>query len=192
MSQSIPHNVITLAGTLIIFGCGHKFVQDNKEIPTLNKNLQDNLRCPTCFSRECLACGGVFSGYLYVCPSCEAFGAFECWADDAVEQGYEKMRFQQGVIMVPWFNEEPTKISSWTEHLSVAIGDVHLQEDRDTTGQRIASKNMKLCLSEIRELQVEGQVGITRLPEPREIDVHIEDGDTIPQGQKQYSFIPLL
>ncbi|KAI0599175.1 hypothetical protein F4775DRAFT_591625 [Biscogniauxia sp. FL1348] len=192
MSQSATHNMITLAGTLIIFGCGHKFVQDNKAIPALNEELQENLRCPTCFSRECLACGGVFSGYLYVCPSCEAFGTFECWADDAIGQGFEKMRFQQGIIMVPWFGKEPAKITSWAEHLSIAVGDVHLQEDKDTTGQRIASKNLKLYLSEIRELRAEGQVSINSLPEPREVEVHLENCDTIPQEQKQYSFIPLL
>ncbi|KAI5924174.1 hypothetical protein F4810DRAFT_666069 [Camillea tinctor] len=192
MSQPQTHKLISLPGTLIIFGCGHKFVQDNKTIPTLSEDLQKNLQCPTCFSRKCLACGGVFSGYLYVCPSCEAFGAFECWADDAIDQGFETMKFEQGIVMVPKVDQEPTRITSWVDCLSVAIGDVQLQEDRDADGHRIASADLKLSLSEIRELLVEGQVNTTLLPEPREVEVHIEDCDATPQAEKQYSFIPLL
>ncbi|KAI1505675.1 hypothetical protein F5X99DRAFT_404711 [Biscogniauxia marginata] len=192
MSRKVEDNIISLSGTLIIFGCGHKFVQDNRTIPTLNVDIQENLQCPTCLGRKCLACGGVFSGYLYACPSCEAFGLFECWAEDAIDQGFKRMRFEQGIVMVPKFGKEDTQIIDWTDCLTLGIGDIHLQEDRDENNRRVASEDLKIYLSEIHEFGGDGQVKIMYPTEPQEVEIRIENCDTIPDCEKEYRFIAVV
>ncbi|KAI2641494.1 hypothetical protein GGS26DRAFT_597319 [Hypomontagnella submonticulosa] len=144
-------------GMGIFFGCGHRYIKAAERIPVLDTILRDHLICPICHHCECLVCGASFSGWLDSCEACWQFCTFDMVADNVVAKGIDKIHFQQGILVVPSVGNEPSKVFSWPETLTLGMGYVGFKEVFDADGNSYASEPMELRLSHVSSLDTRGQ-----------------------------------
>ncbi|KAI0834667.1 hypothetical protein F5Y06DRAFT_278123 [Hypoxylon sp. FL0890] len=185
--------VLVVSGTVgIFFGCGHRFIKAVGSSPGLDKDLEDSLKCPLCYSRECLVCGACFSGWLDSCNACCQFCMFEAMADEAVVECIYKIRFEHGIILVPSVGNELSQVVGWTEVLLAGVGLVEFNEEVDADGEFYACEPMELELSEISRLDERGQTSVTRPAEPLKIEVRTVNTDVTPESDRHYKFLRLI
>ncbi|KAI0015500.1 hypothetical protein F4780DRAFT_786683 [Xylariomycetidae sp. FL0641] len=192
MSSLTAFNAIEVDSTLIIFGCGHMFMMNNEETPTLDDKLQKRMRCPLCIKQGCLSCPGVFAGWLTTCAFCENFGFFQDWIDEAVGQDIRKMVFRHGIIMVPRVGKESTLIPDWPTELSIGKGYVGRWEVELLCDSDVSEQTMKLHLSAIQRLNNEGQVSHKQFKDDHTIELRVENSGVTPQEKRMVQFIRLL
>ncbi|KAK7745193.1 hypothetical protein SLS62_009906 [Diatrype stigma] len=132
-----PNKVLVLEGVGLFFPCGHGYVKAVDPSPAPGAAaIETALVCPRCSDDgECLACGGVFSGrWCDFCTLCTGFWNFAAWVDYAIASGARRIRFRQGMILVPAEaavgggaeTEVVTAHVPWPALLTLGEGDVEL------------------------------------------------------------------
>ncbi|KAL7625248.1 hypothetical protein AAE478_004463 [Parahypoxylon ruwenzoriense] len=179
-------------GVGIFFGCGHHFCQATESPQALKAELRDHLRCPLCHSHECLACGAAFTGWLSTCDSCSQFCSFQVMGDEAADDDFDRIRFEQGIFLVPIVGDEGTKIIDWTDNLSLGLGYVEFRAAISEDGERFASEPFVLYLSQISRFDAQDQVNTTSYPEPLKIETRVVFTDVIPPEDRDHDFFMLV